>query len=322
MRLKLAGALIAALLVFGMVFGVGQAAAASLPGGPLYGLKLTAEDARMGLTSDPEAKAELATEFAENRLEEIGKMMAAGRAVDGETAHKAQQRISQAYQYMNQVEGEGHGELAGRLGTMLRSRHRFMAFEVNGMPEQQRGPVDTLLRSMEMVQAQVRVSEGQGSPKRNQEGDPAQPQPPDQPGAGPQAGQQDDGLLDGAGEPGQTGQGQGQMGPSDGETPGQGPAGQQNGSETEPNRDGSMLGPGPELQDGQQGPYSGEGPDYGPGPGEPTQEKESTGAGFQWLWNLFRKNPESGSSSSGSGSPGNGSPGSGSSGSGSSGGRP
>ncbi|NIV30899.1 MAG: hypothetical protein GWN58_15820, partial [Anaerolineae bacterium] len=85
---------------------------------------------RIGLTSDPEAKAELAAEFAENRLEEIGKMMAAGKAVDGETAHKAQQQVSQAYQYMNQVEGEGHGELVRELGRMLQARHRVMADEI------------------------------------------------------------------------------------------------------------------------------------------------------------------------------------------------
>ena len=236
MRLKLAGALVAALLIFGMVFGVGQAAAASLPGGPLYGLKLTAEEARMGLTSNPEAKAELAAEFAENRLDEIGRMMAAGKAVDGETAHKAQQEVSQAYQYMNQIEGEGQGEVAQQLGTMLQAQHRVMSEEIKGEPRQQQEPVRTLLRSMQMVQVRVN-EEGQGSQNRNQVGEPAQPEPPNQggqSGAGQQPGQQDDGLLDGAGETGQGGQGQDTMGPSDGDNPGQGPAGQQNGGEVDP----------------------------------------------------------------------------------------
>jgi hypothetical protein len=153
MRLKLAGTLVAALLVFGMVFGVGQAAAASLPGGPLYGLKLTAEEARMGLTSDPEAKAELAAELAENRLDEIGKMMAAGKTVDGATAHKAQQQLSQAFQAMHQVNGEGQLQARHRLTNMIQNQHRVMALEVNGVSDQQQEPVRTLLRSMEQVRA-------------------------------------------------------------------------------------------------------------------------------------------------------------------------
>jgi hypothetical protein len=298
-----------------MVFGVGQAAAASLPGGPLYGLKLTAEDARMELTSDPVAKAELAAEFAENRLEEIGKMMAKGRAVDGETAHKAQQQVSQAYQYMNQVQGEGQAEAGQQLGLMLQARHRVMAEEIKGVPRQQQEPVRTLLRSMEMVQ--VRVNEGQGSQNRYQQGDPAQPEPPNQggqSGAGTQAGQQDDGVLDAAGDSGQGGQGQGSMGPGEGENPGQG--GQQNGNDVDPYQNESQYGPGSQLQDGPQGPYEGDGPSYGPGPDEPTQ---GTDAKFEWLWRLFRKEPKSGSGSSGNGSSGSGSSGSGSSGSGSSG---
>ena len=301
MRLKLAGALVAALLVFGMVFGVGQAAAASLPGGPLYGLKLTAEEARMAFTSDPEAKAELAADFAENRLDEIGRMMAAGKAVDGETAHAAQQQVSQAYQYMNQVEGEGQGELAQQLGTMLQSRNRVMEEEIKGVPRQQQEPVRTLLRSMETVQ--VRVSEGQGSQNRNGEGDPQQAGPAGEPGAGgAQTGQQDDGgLLDAAGDTGQGGQGQGAMGPSDGDNPGQ-----QNGNEVDPNQNNAEYGPGSELQDGPQGPYEGDGPSYGPGADEPTQ---GTDAKFQWLWKLFQKDPDSGSSSSGSGASSSGSSG-------------
>ena len=106
MRFKLAGALIATLLVFGMVFGAGQAAAASLPGEPLYGLKLAAEQARMELTTDPEAKAELAAELAENRLGEITQMVASGKEVDRETAFAAQQQMSLAFQAVNQVNGD------------------------------------------------------------------------------------------------------------------------------------------------------------------------------------------------------------------------
>ena len=316
MRLKLAGALVAALLVFGMVFGVGQAAAASLPGEPLYGLKMTAEEARMGLTSAPEAKAELAAELAENRLDEIGRMMAAGKTVDGETAHKAQQQLSQAYQYAHQVNGEQQLQARHRLAEVIENQHRFMALEVNGMPEQQQEPVRTLLRSM--VQVRNRVSEGQGAQIRQELGEPGEPEPPnpaDQPGSGPHAGQ-DDGLLDATGETGSGGQGQGSMGPAEGESPGQGPAGQPNGNLVEPNQnDDAQYGPGPEP-DAPQGPYEGDGASWGPGSEVPPK---GTDAKFEWLWRLFQKEPKSDSGSSGSGSSGSSSSGSGSSGNSSSG---
>ena len=306
MRMKLAGAVIAALLVFGMVFGVGQAAAASLPGGPLYGLKLTAEDARMGLTSDPEAQAELAAELAENRLEEIGKMMAAGKTVDGETAHKAQQQLSQAFQAMHQVNGEEQLQARHRLTNMIQNQHRIMALEVNGVSDQQQEPVRTLLRSMERVRAELHTGEGEpsGAQTRQRLGDPDYPElpnPADQPGSGPHAGQ-DDGLLDATGETGSGGQGQGSMGPADGESPGQGPGAKPDEQPAGPNpNDDASYGPGPQLQDGPQGPYEGDGPSYGPGSEAPPQ---GTDAKFEWLWRLFQKEPKSGSGSSSSGSSG------------------
>jgi hypothetical protein len=53
---RLAGALLAAVLIMGLAF-VGRAAADSLPGTPLYGLKLVVEQARMALTTDAEHSA-------------------------------------------------------------------------------------------------------------------------------------------------------------------------------------------------------------------------------------------------------------------------
>ena len=299
MRLKLAGALMAALLVFGMVFGVGQAAAASLPGGPLYGLKLTAEEARMGLTSDPEAKAELAAELAENRLDEIGRMMAAGKAVDGATAHTAQQQLSQAYQYMHQVDGEGQGQARRQLGNMLQSRQRVMSEEIKGVPRQQQEPLRTLLRSMEWVRLEVHAGEGAANGEQtqnNREVEPEFPDPPNQAGQsgnGPQAGQ-DDGLLDATGETGSGGQGQGPMGPAEGESPGQGPGAKPDEQPVGPNpNDDASYGPGPELLDGPQGSYEGDGPSWGPGPEEPPQPAESTPR-FKWPWDYLRKGSQSG----------------------------
>lgn len=302
MRMKLAGALLATLLVFGLVFGVGQAAAASLPGEPLYGLKLTAEQARLELTSDPEAKAVLATELAENRLGEIAQMMAEGKAVDGPTAHAAQQQVSLAFQAANQVSGDEQlkFQARNRLQNIIQSQHQVMASAVDAAPQQTQEPVRSLLRSMERVRAELHTGEGEASGQQirtNREEVPQPAGPAGEPGSGGQAGQvEGDGLLlDATGT--QSGQGDGQgVGPN--------------------------YGPGSENQDGPMGPYDGEGygpgPDYGPGPAEPQDETEPPAGPFGWLWQLFKKDTTSGGSNSG-GTSGSGSSG-GTSGSGSSGG--
>ena len=281
MRVKLAGVLIATLLVFGMVFGVGQAAAASLPGGPLYGLKLAAEQARLELTSDPVAKAEIATDLAENRLGEIAQMVAEGAPVDGETAFEAQQQLSWAYQYMHQVDGEEQLQLKARFTHMLQHQHQMMASAVDAAPQQTQEPVQALLRTMERVRNEVHTGTGAASGEQirtNRDAEPEPAGPVGEPGgAGQQAGQDGDGLLL--------------------DTTGTGTQAGQNGSVDAPS-----SGPGPGNEDGPMGPYDGDGPDYGPGPGESQEDTEETPGPFGWLWQLFKKDPQSGSGTSGSGS--------------------
>jgi hypothetical protein len=294
MRLKLAGALIAALLVFGLVFGVGQAAAASLPGAPLYGLKLTAEQARLELTSDPEAKAELAADLAETRMSEIARMMNAGKTVDGPTAHQAQQQLSQAFQAIHQVSGEGQLKARHRLMNTIQNQHRVMALAVNGVPDQQQEPVRTLLRSMEWVRNELHTGEGEASgvQTRQQLGDPDYPELTD-PSAQPGPGRS--GELDAAGEPGSGAQqSDGPMGPYSGDSPGQGPGARPDENPVGPNpNDDASYGPGPELQDGPMGPNEGDGPSYGPGPEEPPQDTESTKPRIKWPWDFLRKDSQS-----------------------------
>ena len=293
MRIKLAGALMATLLVFGLVFGVGQAAAASLPGDPLYGLKLTAEQARLELTSDPEAKAEYAAELAQNRLGEIAQMVASGEEVDRETAFAAQQQISWAFQAVNQVSGDEQlrSQARNRLENVIQSQHQVMASEVDASPQQQE-PVRALMRSMVRVRAELQTGEGTGVQAGDREY-PELSEPAGQSGAGVQAGQQDgDGLLDGSGA--QTGQG---VGPN--------------------------YGPGADSEE-EMGSFEGDGygpgSDQGPGPAESQEETEAPAGPFGWLLRLFSgEATQSGTGSSSGSSNGSGSSGSGSSGSGSSG---
>ena len=80
-RLAYAGALAAALLVGGLT--AAAASDNSLPGDPLYGVKLGVERARLATTLDSAARARLELQFADVRLAEAQRLFAAGRVQDG-----------------------------------------------------------------------------------------------------------------------------------------------------------------------------------------------------------------------------------------------
>ena len=69
-------------LVLGLVFGGAGAtvlaAQESLPGQALYGVKTISEDARLELTTNPDAKFQLAMVLANRRAQEIGSLLQDG----------------------------------------------------------------------------------------------------------------------------------------------------------------------------------------------------------------------------------------------------
>jgi len=91
-RLVFAGVLAVALIV-GAVTAV-AASGNSLPGDALYGLKLGVERAQLAITLDSAARARLQANFAQVRLDEAKRLIAAGRVQDG---------VRQVAQYDNAV---------------------------------------------------------------------------------------------------------------------------------------------------------------------------------------------------------------------------
>lgn len=63
---------------------VGSAAASSLPGDPLYQVKILGQNARMMFMFDPEARSDLQAEYARRRLADIESLVASGRNVPAE----------------------------------------------------------------------------------------------------------------------------------------------------------------------------------------------------------------------------------------------
>jgi hypothetical protein len=80
-RVAYAGVLAVALVVGGVT--VAAASGNSLPGDPLYGVKLGIERAQLATTFDSAAKARLELQFADTRLAEAQRLFAAGRVADG-----------------------------------------------------------------------------------------------------------------------------------------------------------------------------------------------------------------------------------------------
>ncbi|MGC9333942.1 MAG: DUF5667 domain-containing protein [Anaerolineae bacterium] len=121
-KMRWVGVMVAALLFFTAVSGTGYALADnSLPGGALYGLKGAMEQVRVNLTRSPEAKAELAIDLAEERLEEIATMLQKGQAVDQGVVNQAKGQLVAAEHAVANA-GESEGPMRARMGNMVLAR--------------------------------------------------------------------------------------------------------------------------------------------------------------------------------------------------------
>jgi hypothetical protein len=76
-RLAFAGAFVVALLIGGLT--AAAASDRSLPGDPLYGVKLVAEQTQLTITFNSADRARLQLRFADVRLQEAQRLFAAGR---------------------------------------------------------------------------------------------------------------------------------------------------------------------------------------------------------------------------------------------------
>jgi hypothetical protein len=80
-RLALAGAVAVTLTIGGLA--AASASGNSLPGDPLYGVKLGIERAQLAVTLDPAARTQLQGRFTDVRLQEAQRLIAAGRVQEG-----------------------------------------------------------------------------------------------------------------------------------------------------------------------------------------------------------------------------------------------
>jgi hypothetical protein len=189
-RMKLASALLAALLVFGLLLGAGQAMADSLPGEPLYAVKMFVEQARLRLTRDPEARGDLSVGMMERRLDEVTTLYKRDGNVDATAAKRATKQITQTMQEMKQIPETGGSQLFERLRQAIQERQRILVQIMGDRPDEAE-PMRELMRQMERARQELHPGAGQpdGQAERTREGTPPEeeemPDPADQPGPGP-----------------------------------------------------------------------------------------------------------------------------------------
>lgn len=105
--LKFATALLATTLILASVgTGITWAAQDSLPGDALYPAKLTVEDLRLSLVSDPAAETSLALQFVEERVQELQTLAESGQPIPESTVARMQNLLGYALQRASQAPPE------------------------------------------------------------------------------------------------------------------------------------------------------------------------------------------------------------------------
>jgi len=193
---RLVSGLTVAVLVLSLLFGVGQVMADSLPGEPLYGLKLLATEQRLRLTSDPQARLDLALNAVGERLNEIAETIEAGQTMNQSTTDMLQKHLGIALDTVDEGAQDPLQTMTQNQAT-IQSWHRRMVQAMGAFPETDREPLRDLARATEQLRLELHAGAGeaqQGGLYRERLGEPKDPAdmpvPGEQQGLGPQAGQE------------------------------------------------------------------------------------------------------------------------------------
>jgi hypothetical protein len=276
--IKWVSVLVALMMVFGAVFGVGQAAADSLPGQLLYEVKLAAEQVRLRLTNDPEARAELNLTLAERRLSEIAELVDQGSTPDASAFDRAREQLESVMEPVKYGEEKAPEWAFQRLKAAIQRQKRDMEHFLNALPEAEQTPARELVRAMERVERHNGEGDAEGQQERNRMGTPPEvddlPEPKRTPGPAGMPQPTDDSdrradpePTDGPGSAGQPGQGPG-AGSGAGMEPTPQPREGGSGGGQAPAGPGTSVSPQPQDGGQQNNPSPGPGGDSG-GKGKP-----------------------------------------------------
>jgi len=114
-------------VIFGSMGGTAVYASQSLPGSPVYPLKLTMEQARIALASGPAEQANLYLRLTQVRTQEMEQMVQQGDVPDEGTLNRLQNQISQAFQLAAQLPDDQMQGVLTQAQQMLQTEEQRMA---------------------------------------------------------------------------------------------------------------------------------------------------------------------------------------------------
>jgi hypothetical protein len=161
---KLATALIIVFVVLGSFIGVSGAAAASLPGEPLYGIKLATEEVRLALTSDRQISAELQISRAERRLEEVAALVQEGKDIDESTAKRVEEHLVYALEAAAQMDDQDAIPALEHLAGSIQEKQQTLTHATEITPVREPKTVEQIMQAMEQVRDQAQY--GQLDPEK------------------------------------------------------------------------------------------------------------------------------------------------------------
>ena len=300
-------------LVFGGSAGVVAEARESLPGSPLYGLKVRVERWDIEQVATKEELANRALEQAQERVKEATQLSGEGKTVPDDVALRFREQLSIALQAGGSLEESHRLQFQPRLREALQQQLRTMtqlAAQTKG-EDGDNEAVAAMVRTIEQTQAQLALRQGRidhsgtGLANQNRTGDSGCDGADECIGAG--TGPNEDasgwGPGDGSGDgvPDRDGDGYG-PGTLHEDTPGYGPG--DGTGDGEPDQDGDGYGPGMPPEE-----TPGYGPGDGTGDGDPDQDGDGNGPGAPPADNAPGDGPGDGGTGDGSGSPNDGAPG-------------
>ncbi len=138
-------------LLFGSAGMTAYAAQSALPGDTLYGVKTSLEQTRISMARDASVRAELYLEFAENRLEEISRLIADKRYKDISDATKdfemyANQAIAEL-EVVAQGDPQQAAVLTGRISEALSRYSRTLTSMLASVPEEVRAQLSQVIEA-------------------------------------------------------------------------------------------------------------------------------------------------------------------------------
>lgn len=158
--LKVSSALVAFLMVAGLVLGVGSAAAASVPGEPLYDLKLGMEQVRMTLAVGSQAKAEATLDQLRERVSEFTDLAKTGEADEAVQA-RVQEALQTALKQSDQLEDKDRQKMLVKLDEALQQHERQMFQAGKEAAPGPQAQLENMVKLMAWVRQELQLHAGE-----------------------------------------------------------------------------------------------------------------------------------------------------------------